>query len=127
MHEDGVFPSRAIDLGVRGYISKSGATDNLIAALRKIAAGGVFIEPLIAQKLSFQQVGGGDRISQLTPREFEIFCLLAQGKTVMEIAEKLYISPKTAGAHRTSIMQKLDASNVAELTLLAIRHGLIKA
>lgn len=127
MHEDGVFPSRAIDLGVKGYISKSGATDSLIMALREIAAGGAFIEPLIAQKLSFQQTGGGDPVSRLTPREFEIFCLLAQGKTVMDIAEELYISPKTTGAHRTSIMQKLDASNVAELTLLAIRHGLIKA
>ncbi len=125
MHEDGVFPSRAIDLGVKGYISKSGATDNLITALRKIASNEVFIEPLIAQKLSFQQVGGGDPTGRLTPREFEIFCLLAQGRTVIEIAEELYISPKTAGAHRTSIMQKLDASNVAELTLLAIRHGLI--
>jgi two-component system invasion response regulator UvrY len=127
MHEDGVFPSRAIDLGIRGYISKSGVTDNLITALREIASGRVFIEPLIAQKLSFQQVSGGDPVNKLTPREFEIFCLLAQGKTVMEIAGKLYISPKTAGAHRTSIMQKLDTSNVAELTLLAIRHGLINA
>lgn len=125
MHEDVVFPSRALALGVKGYISKSGAAESLITALREIAAGGVFIEPFIAQKLSIQQAGG-DPVGRLTPREFEIFCLLAQGRTVMEIAEALFVSPKTAGAHRTSIMQKLDAANVAELTLLAIRHGLIK-
>jgi len=127
MHEDANFSSRALALGVKGYISKSGATDSLITALREIAAGGVFIDPIIAKSLCFQQAGGGDPASQLTPREFEIFCLLAQGKTVLEIAKKLYLSPKTAGAHRTSIMQKLDVSNVAQLTLLAIRHGLINA
>jgi len=126
MHEDEVFSARALALGVKGYISKSGATDNLITALRTIADGGEFIDPAIAGKLAIRQTADGDLVCRLTPREFEIFCLLAQGKSVTEIAGQLYVSPKTAGAHRTSIVQKLNASNVAELTLLAIRHGLIK-
>jgi two-component system invasion response regulator UvrY len=104
MYENGVFSSRALTLGVKGYISESGISDNLITALREIAGGGVFIEPVIAQKLSFQQASGGNPVNRLIPREFEIFCLLALGKTVMEIAKELYVSLKTASTHRTSIM-----------------------
>ena len=85
-------------------------------------------QPDLARELALQQVGStGNPVESLSQREFEVFVMLAKGKTVNEIAEVLFLSPRTVGTHLYNIKQKLGAGNAAELTLIAIRNGLIEA
>ncbi|PZP57710.1 MAG: DNA-binding response regulator [Azospira oryzae] len=126
-HDDTLHPRRVLEAGALGYLSKRSAPEELIQAVRHVAAGKVFLEPAIAQQLAIQQVTGTrNPVEVLSPREFELFLLLAQGKTVAEIAEMLYLSPRTVGTHLYNIKQKLNASNAAELALIAMRAGLLE-
>ncbi len=126
-HDDTLHPKRVLEAGALGYLSKRSAPEELIQAVRQVAAGKVYLEPALAQQLAIQQVTGTrNPVEVLSPREFELFLLLAQGKTVAEIAEMLYLSPRTVGTHLYNIKQKLNASNAAELTLIALRAGLLE-
>ncbi|HHH43769.1 MAG TPA: response regulator transcription factor [Gammaproteobacteria bacterium] len=126
VHENEVFLSRAMDLGVLGYISKRNASRVMIEAVRCVARGEVFIgQEMMPHLLRRQQSDDGERVAGLSPREFEVFRLRAEGKSVNEIAGLLNVSPKTIGHHHTSVKQKLGAANSAELTRLAIRLGVI--
>ncbi len=128
VHEDSVFTSRALQAGAKGFIPKRSAPEEMIKAVAQVAQGKMSIAPEIAQQIAMQKLTGGDSvIDVLSQREFEVFRLLAEGKTVNEIADILSLSPKTVGTHHTSIKQKLDVSNSAELARLAIRSGLIEA
>ena len=94
---------------------------------RQVAQGKTFIEPGIAQQLAMQQLTGDKNpVDLLSAREFEVFILLAQGKTVADIAAMLHLSPRTVGTHLYNIKQKLNASNSAEIVLIAMRAGLIE-
>ncbi len=127
-HEDSSHPRRALAAGALGYLTKRSAADALIEAIREVAARRVFLEPDLARELALQQVGStGNPVESLSQREFEVFVMLAKGKTVNEIAEVLFLSPRTVGTHLYNIKQKLGAGNAAELTLIAIRNGLIEA
>lgn len=126
VHENEVFLNRALDQGILGYISKRSASRVMLDAVRCVAGG----EPFIGQEMqSFllkrRRSADSDLIAALSPREFEVFRLRAEGKSVNEIAGLLNVSPKTAGHHHTRIKQKLGVSNSAELTRLAIRLGII--
>jgi len=128
VHEDSVFATRALQAGAKGFIPKRGAPEEMIKAVEQVAQGKMSIDPEIAQQIAMQKLTGSDNIlDSLSQREFEVFRLLAEGSTVNEIAEILSLSPKTVGTHNTSIKQKLDVSNSAELARLAIRSGLIEA
>ena len=125
-HEDTAHPRRALAAGAIGYLTKRSAADALIEAIRQVAAGRLFLEPALAQEIVVAQVGSqGNPLEALSPREFEVFLMLARGKSVAEIAELLFLSPRTVGTHLYNIKQKLGAGNSAELTLIAIRNGLI--
>jgi len=128
VHENEIFLNRALDQGVLGYISKRNASRVMIEAVRCVARGELFIGqemmPFLVKRKASQD---NQRIAGLSPREFEIFRLRADGKSVNEIADLLNLSPKTVGHHNTSVKQKLDVGNDAELTRLAIRLGLIEA
>lgn len=127
-HEDTAHPRRALAAGALGYLTKRSAADALIEAIRQVAAGKLFLEPALAQELAVQQVGSpGNPVEALSAREFEVFLMLARGKSVNEIAEVLFLSPRTVGTHLYNIKQKLNAGNAAELALIAIRNGLIDA
>jgi two-component system invasion response regulator UvrY len=126
VHENEVFLNRALDQGILGYISKRSASRVMVEAVRQVAAGVPFIGQemmpfLVKRRASAdsQLVGG------LSPREFEVFRLRAEGMSVNDIARLLNVSPKTVGHHNTSLKQKLGAVNDAELTRLAIRLGVI--
>jgi len=126
VHENEIFLNRAMDLGILGYISKRNASRVMIEAVRCVARG----EPYIGQEMmphlvQRRQSEDSERIAGLSPREFEVFRLRAEGMSVNEIAKLLNVSPKTVGHHNTSIKQKLGATNDAELTRLAIRLGVI--
>ena len=125
-HEDAIYPKRSLKAGANGYLSKRGAAEELIKAIRQIHAGNMYIEPSIAQKVAMSQMGGETSpVDILSEREFDVFMALANGKTVNQIAETLHLSPRTVGTHLYNIKQKLNASNQTELALIAIKSGLI--
>ena len=102
MHEDTIFVEQALQAGARGYIGKSSAPMVLVEAVKVLAAGNIFLDPDIAQRLAFQKTRGPNSpIAGLTTREFEIFCLLAEGATVAEIAKRLALSSKTVANYST--------------------------
>lgn len=128
MHEDTLFVEQALQAGARGYIGKSSAPVVLVEAVRQIANGNIYIDPDIAQRLAFQKTKGSDSPFQaLSTREFEIVCLLAEGLSVNAIANRLALSYKTVANYATQIKSKLEVETSAELTRLAIRHGLVRA
>jgi two-component system invasion response regulator UvrY len=125
-HEDTSYPRRAIRAGALGYLSKRGAPAELLQAVKAVARGTTYIEPGIAQKLAVQGLKGAQGpVDTLSAREFEVFLHLAGGKSVAQIAELLSLSPRTIGTHLYNIKQKLSAQNAAELTLIALRAGLL--
>ena len=127
-HEDTAHPRRALAAGALGYLSKRSAPEALIEAIRQVATGKLFLEPALAQEIGVEQVRSpGNPLETLSAKEFEVFEMLARGKSVTEIAEVLSRSPRTVGTHLYNIKQKLGAGNAAELTLIAIRNGLIDA
>jgi two-component system invasion response regulator UvrY len=127
-HEDTIHPTRAIQAGALGYLTKRGAPEELIGAIRQVAMGRTFIEPALAQQMAVARATGGrNPIDVLTPREFQVFVALAKGQSANSIAETMSLSPSTVGTHLYNVKQKLGAANAAELTLIAIRSGLIEA
>jgi two-component system, NarL family, invasion response regulator UvrY len=125
-HEDTVHARRAMMAGACGYLSKRGAPEALVGAIRQVAEGKKTIDPAVAQQLALMQLSGTENpIDVLSDREFEIFIHLANGRPVAGIAEMLSLSPSTVGTHLYNIKQKLGAANAAELTMIAVRSGLI--
>ena len=126
VYENEVFLTRALDLGVLGYISKRSASQVMIEAVRQVAKGEIYVgHELMPYLVKARNLVDGDPLTKLTPREFEIFLLLADSKSVSNIADLLNLSPKTVGHHTTSIKNKLDISDIAGLTRLAIRLELM--
>jgi len=127
-HDDATHARRALREGARGFLSKRSAPEALLEAISTVAAGQRYIDPLLAQKLALDEVEGSkSAVERLSEREFEVFVRLAGGASVQRIAEDLKLSASTVGTHLYNIKQKLGVSNQAELTLIAIRHGLIEA
>jgi two-component system invasion response regulator UvrY len=125
-HEDSVHPKRVLNAGAMGYVTKRSAAEELIKAIHAVAAGKKYIEASVAQQMAIQQLSGEENpVDVLSEREFEVFMSLAKGKTTNEIAETLFLSPRTVGTHLYNIKQKLNASNSAEIALIAMRSGLI--
>ncbi len=128
MHEDILFVEQALAAGARGYVTKSSAPQVLVSAVKQVASGGQPLARDIAQRLTFARSRGGDSpLKDLSTREFEIFCLLAEGLGSAEIAKRLSLSHKTVANYGTQLKAKLGVATVAELTRLAIRHGVIAA
>jgi len=128
-HDDPVHARRALHEGALGFLSKRSAPETLLEAVTVVAAGRRFIDASLAQKLALAEVEGAGKspVERLSEREFDVFMRLAQGATVQKIAEDLKISASTVGTHLYNIKQKLHVVNQSELTLIAIRHGLIQA
>jgi two-component system, NarL family, invasion response regulator UvrY len=125
-HEDTSYPRRAMQAGALGYLSKRGAPAELLQAVSAVARGAIYIEPGIAYRLAVHGLKGPQGpVDTLSEREFEVFIHLAGGKSVAQIAELLSLSPRTIGTHLYNIKQKLRAHNAAELTLIALRAGLL--
>lgn len=128
MRDDPAFVARATKAGARGYVTKRSAPEELDKAVRALLAGRRYFSSDVEEKTDDPAAGSDeDRVKALSEREFEVFCLLAEGRSVVEISESLHLSPKTVSNHRSHIMEKLGAKNIVELTRLAIRSGLIDA
>ena len=125
MHEETIFPARALDAGARGYITKASAPEVLVDAVRAVAAGGTYLSHDVAQALALKNVSGhAGGLEALSAREFEIMRLLVAGDSVAAIAAKLGLGAKTVSNYQSSIRHKLGAENAAELLAIASRHGL---
>ena len=133
MHENEEYVYQILKSGASGYVLKSAGKDELAEAIRAVARGERFFSPRISQLMAEGYVkrvekGGPDAAKgdvPLTRREREILALVANGLTNQQIADQLFISPRTVDTHRTNIMQKLDIHDLANLVRYAIEHGII--
>jgi two-component system, NarL family, invasion response regulator UvrY len=126
MHEDASLAVRAIQLGARGYVTKSNAPEVLATAVVEVAAGKVFLSDDVARSIAILKVTGDDNpVTALSAREFEIFRLLVTGRPAAQIARILNLSAKTVANYHTLIKQKLHTASDVELVLLALRHNLL--
>ena len=125
MHDDAAIADRAINLGARGYVTKSNEPEVLAAAIDDVMNGNIALSPDIARVLAMSRLSAGGPMDVLTGREFEIFRLIAGGKAVPEIARMLNLSAKTIANYHTLIRQKLQISSDVELVLLAQRFRIV--
>lgn len=129
MHDETVYAERALRAGAKGYVTKQEATQQVLKALRKVLAGGIYFSEPMAEAVLGRVAGigptaSGSPVDKLSDRELEVFHLLGEGKAVREIAELLFISPKTVEAHRENIKKKLKFKTSAELLRYAIQTTL---
>jgi DNA-binding NarL/FixJ family response regulator len=122
MHAEPLYARRSLEAGAHGYVSKNAAPDELLAAVRRVAAGGRYIEAEIAQALALG--AGAETLNALSPRELEIMRLLAAGSSLAEIAEALGASYKTIANTCTLIKSKLGVARTADLVRLTIDRGI---
>lgn len=130
IHNELIYATRSIKSGAKGYINKSSLPETLVMAVCSIAQGQTYIDPAMAQQLAVNMITEQDdeyKIKQLSPREFDVFCLLANGNTPRDTAEKLHLSYKTVCNHSTTTKEKLEVKTIAEFTLMAARQGLIQS
>ncbi len=126
-HEDPSYVRYMLKAGALGYLSKRSAPDELIHAIRQVAEGRMYIDTQLSQRMALEEFNGEKSpIEVLSEREFGVFIQLAKGLSVNQIADLLSISPRTVGTHLYNVKQKLGVANQAELTLIAVRHGLIE-
>lgn len=126
-HADASHPVRVLNIGALGYLCKRSAPEVLVEAIREIARGRQYVDADIARLIAGQSISGESTpAAKLSPREFDVFLHLARGKSVNQIAATLNLGASTVGTHLYNIKQKLEASNQAELTLIAVRHGLLE-
>ena len=129
MHEEHQYAVRAIRAGASGYLTKESAARQLVAAIRKVAAGGAFISAEVAEQLALGAMPGaaaGPPHAALSDREFQVFRLIAEGKSVTDIAERLNLSVKTVSTHKSNVLHKMDMTNAGELIRYALAHRLIE-
>jgi DNA-binding NarL/FixJ family response regulator len=127
MHAEDQYGIRALKAGASGYLTKESAPEQLIAALRKVAQGGKYITPSLAEQIvySFESDANVQPHENLSDREYEVMCLIASGKTVKEIAEQLFLSVKTVSTYRARVLEKMHLKNNSELTNYAIKNRLV--
>ncbi len=127
MHPEEQYAVRAFKAGASGYLTKEGASKELIAAIRKVSGGEKYVTPSLAQKLALylDTVSEKPLHEKLSDREYQVMLLLVSGKQTREIAEELALSIKTIGTYKTRILEKMRMKNTTELTLYAIKNGLV--
>jgi two-component system invasion response regulator UvrY len=124
MHAEPLYAARALELGARGYLSKNASAAELLTAVRRVADGGRYIENEIAQELALRATPPGDGLQDLTERDLEIMRLLAEGRSLAEIAEALGIGYKTVANACSTIKAKLGVPRTNDLVRLAMTLGI---
>ena len=128
VHEDEPYPSRLLQAGASGYITKGCDSEEMIRAVRIIYSGQRYISPAIAQQIAIKRFTKGDEspLDLLSERELQIMLMITQGQKVQDISKKLCLSPKTVNSYRYRIFEKLNIDSDVELTLLAMRLGMLE-
>jgi DNA-binding NarL/FixJ family response regulator len=127
MHEERQYAIRAIRAGASGYLTKESASRQLVEAIRKVATGGAFISAEVAEQLALGAMPDAKTTlhESLSDREFQIFRMIVDGKSVSDIAERLNLSVKTVSTHKANIMQKMRMETAGELIRYALTHRLV--
>lgn len=122
-----LYPSKLLQIGAAGYLTKGSSMNEMIQAIRTIYSGQRYISTEIASRLAFRHVSDGEesRFESLSERELQVMMMITQGMRVNAIADQLCLSPKTVNSYRYRIFEKLDVKSDVELTLLAVRQGLL--
>ncbi|WP_127022732.1 UvrY/SirA/GacA family response regulator transcription factor [Rheinheimera mangrovi] len=120
-------PTKVMQLGAAGFISKNAAPSEMVSAIRKVHAGERYISGEVAQKMAMSRVTSSSQnpFEELSDREMQIMLMITRGQKVNDIAEQLNVSAKTVNSYRYRMFEKLDISGDVELTHLALRHGMI--
>ena len=128
MHPEEQYATRALKAGASGYLQKESAPGELVSAVRKIARGGKYVTPSLAERLAGELVGPGDRAPHelLSDREYQVLCLLASGKGIKEIALELTLSAPTVATYRSRVMTKLSLGSTVDLVRYALEHRLVE-
>jgi two-component system invasion response regulator UvrY len=128
MHPEEHYALRALKAGAAGYLQKESVPEELVNAIRKIARGGKYVTPSLAERLAYQLEPNTEKSPHelLSDREYQVLCLLASGKGVKEIAAELAVSPPTVATYRSRILTKLNLSTTVDLVRYALRHGLVE-
>lgn len=128
VHTEDPFPSKVMQIGAHGFLTKMTRPDEMIQAIRAVNVGQRFIAPEIAQQMALSQLSGekNDKpFESLSERELQIMLMITKGEKVQEIADQLNLSSKTVNSYRYRMFEKLNVGNDVELTHLAIRHGML--
>ncbi|MCK4743707.1 MAG: UvrY/SirA/GacA family response regulator transcription factor [Sulfuriflexus sp.] len=127
IHLDEPFPTRLLQAGASGYLTKGCAVSEIVDAIRQVSKGKRFIGSDVAQQLAMTMLPGSDKspFDALSQRELQVMLMVTQGQKIQEIADKLCLSPKTVSTYRYRLFEKLDVKSDVELTHLAMRHGMI--
>jgi len=123
------FPSRLLKAGAAGYLTKGAALEEMVRAIRVVASGQRYISPEIAQQLALKNLDEekSSPFEVLSEREMQITMMIVGCQKVQEISDRLFLSPKTVNSYRYRIFEKLAIDSDVELTLLAVRHGLLSS
>lgn len=128
MHDEALYAERALKAGARGYVMKRETSKKIIAGIRRVLDGGIFVSEAISAAMALKYLDGGSAtsepaspVSQLSDRELEVFRLLGEGRGTAEIAERMHVSPKTIQAYCARAKEKLGVSTFTELIREAVR------
>jgi len=120
------FPSRFMQAGASGYLTKGASLDEMVRAIKAVKVGQRYISPDIAQRLALQRFDAEENpFDELSERELQIAMMIVSGQQSQDIADSLFISPKTVNSYRYRIFEKLNIKSDVDLTLMAVRHGLV--
>jgi two-component system invasion response regulator UvrY len=127
MHSEEQYAIRVLKAGASGYLTKESAPDELIKAIRKVSQGGKYITSTLAEKLALELHANAEKPphKMLSDREYQVLCLIANGKAVKDIARELCLSEKTISTYRSRILEKMKMKTNAELIHYAIKNKLI--
>ena len=127
MHPEDQYAVRMMKAGALGYLTKESAPDELVTAIRKVAAGGRYISPKLAEEMAVALDSSGIHLPHqlLSNREYQVMRMLASGKSLKEVADELIISEKTVTTYRARILEKMKMKNNVELTIYAMEHKLL--
>jgi two-component system, NarL family, invasion response regulator UvrY len=128
MYPEELHATRVLKAGGAGYINKESASEELVAALRKVMAGGKYVSAALAEKLAFELSPDSQKPlhETLSDREYRVMWLLASGKQINQIAKEMFLSPNTVSTYRARILRKLQLANNAQLVQYAVQHRLIE-
>ncbi len=121
------FAIRALRAGAAGYMTKKTAPEELIEAIRKVVGGGRYVTAAVAERIALHLDKGVENPAHdsLSDREYEVFQMLASGRTATQVAEALHLSVKTVSTYRSRVLEKMGLSTNAELTVYAVRNGIV--
>lgn len=128
VYGDEPYPSRVLQAGAAGYLTKGAGVEEMVKAIKTVHTGQRYISPEVAQQLALKHLSNDDEspFDSLSERELQVLIMLTSGQKVQEIADQLYLSPKTVNSYRYRLFEKLNVETDVELTHLAFKHRLIE-